>query len=131
MTITIEQAIATHGALHVYREIDFEPGCAERMVALGLTAPQTLADVWRAHAAAHAALSAEEMRGERREVSFHHHFRFFRDRQYRRRKGHRFLRPAVHQRHAWMFMGQAIDGRKKGRGGDCQECPYYGRERLS
>ena len=64
MTITIEQAIATHGALHVYREIDFEPGCAERMVALGLTAPQTLADVWRAHAAAHAALSAEEMRGE-------------------------------------------------------------------
>lgn len=68
MTITIEQAIATHGALHVYREIDFEPGCAERMVALGLTAPQTLADVWRAHAAAHAALSAEEMRGERREL---------------------------------------------------------------
>lgn len=68
MTITIEEAIAVHGALHVYREIDFEPGCGERMMALGLPAPETLADIWRAHKAAHAALSDSERRTEQHEI---------------------------------------------------------------
>lgn len=68
MTKTVEQVIVEYGASHVYREVDFEPGVAERMVALGLPAPKSLADVWRAHAAAHAALSEAELKIERNET---------------------------------------------------------------
>lgn len=65
---TIQQAIAEHGATHIYREIDFEPGCADRMVALGLERPKTLRDVWGAHSVAFDALTPAERRGETREL---------------------------------------------------------------
>jgi hypothetical protein len=56
----IDQAISERGAAYVYSEIDFEPGCVERMAALGLDGPQTLGDVRRASDRAYRALSRQE-----------------------------------------------------------------------
>jgi hypothetical protein len=64
----INQAIATHGAVTVYRATGLEPGVTDRMLALGLDAPRTMADVMRVNQAAYDALSNGERAAENREA---------------------------------------------------------------
>jgi len=64
--ITVEQAIEQHGAIMVLHACDMEPGCFARMAALGLPAPETLGDVYRAMVTAWLALSDNERDAEGR-----------------------------------------------------------------
>lgn len=65
---TVDEAISAHGARHVYQQVDFEPGCRDRMIALGLSAPVTLGDIWRAHRAAYEAMTERERIAEAAEL---------------------------------------------------------------